>query len=190
MKLLNRPPKLELSKPERDRLAAAAREIDSINRRFGEIAALRSTLAAAAQDFINGKMPILEAVKLGSFSRVDHDTAQGNLTKALKRRLRELIDGNTDLIRRHHQHAVELAEARANEAERLERKAAYDLGIADEDFRPSGALERLKAEAAIASDAIHEDGWEYRQHDLAALLQAAGIATGSAPAFTADDDDD
>jgi hypothetical protein len=46
----------------------------------------------------------------------------------------------------------------------------------------------LKAEAAIASDAIHEDGWEYRQHDLAALLEAAGIATGSAPAFTADDD--
>jgi hypothetical protein len=190
MKLLNRPPKFDLSKPERERLTAAAREIDNINKRFSEIAALRSTLAAAATDFVSGKMPLIEAIKLGSFSRVSHEAAEGELRKALKRRLRELIDGNTDLIRRHHQHAVELAEARANEAERLERKAAHDLGIADEDFRPSGALERLKAEAAIARDGIHEDGWEYRQHDLANLLAAAGIATGSAPAFTAADDDD
>jgi hypothetical protein len=189
MKLLSKAPKFDLSKPERERLVAAAKELENINRRFAEIAALRGTLAAAATDFVSGKMSIIEAIKLGSFSRVSHEAAQGNLVKALKRRLRELIDGNTDLIRRHHQHAVELAEARANEAERLERKAAHDLGIADEDFRPSGALERLKTEAAIASDAIHEDGWEYRQHDLANLLAAAGIATGSAPAFTDDDDD-
>jgi hypothetical protein len=46
----------------------------------------------------------------------------------------------------------------------------------------------LKAEAAIASDAIHEDGWEYRQHDLAALLEAAGIAAPTTSAVTADDD--
>jgi hypothetical protein len=188
MKLLSRPPKFDLAKPERERLVAAAREIDNINKRFSEIAALRQTLRDAAADFVAGKLPILEAIKLGSFSRVSHEAAEGELRKVIKRRLRELIDSNTDLIRRHHEHAVELAEARANEAERLERKAAHDLGIADEDFRPSGALERLKAEAAIASDAIHEDGWEYRAHDLAALLQAAGIATGSAPAFTADED--
>jgi hypothetical protein len=185
MKLLSKAPKFDLSKPERERLVAAAREIDNINKRFSEIAALRSTLAAAAADFVSGKLPILEAIKLGSFSRVSHEAAEGELRKVIKRRLRELIDSNTDLIRRHHQHAVELAEARANEAERLERKAAHDLGISDEDFRPSGALERLKAEAAIASDAIHEDGWEYRQHDLANLLEAAGLA---APARHIDDD--
>jgi hypothetical protein len=188
MKLLSRPPKFDLAKPERERLTAAAREIDSINRRFAEIAALRSTLAAAATDFVSGKLPILEAIKLGSFSRVSHEAAEGELRKALKRRLRELIDSNSDLIRRHHQHAVQLAEARANEAERLERKAAHDLGIADEDFRPSGALERLKAEAVIARDAIHEDGWEYRAHDLAELLASAGIATPTTSAVTDDDD--
>jgi hypothetical protein len=186
MKLMTpRPPKFDLAKPERERLVAAAKELENINRRFAEIAALRSTLAAAATDFVSGKMPLIEAIKLGSFSRVSHEAAEGELRKALKRRLRELIDSNTDLIRRHHEHAVQLAEARANEAERLERKAAHDLGIADEDFRPSGALERLMAEAAIARDAIHEDGWEYRQHDLAALLQAAGIA---APARHIDED--
>jgi hypothetical protein len=185
MRLLSKAPKFDLSKPERERLGAAAKEIDSINRRFAEIAALRSTLAAAAADFVSGKLPILEAIKLGSFSRVSHEAAEGELRKVIKRRMRELIDGNTDLIRKHHEHAVQLAEARANEAERLERKAASDLGIADEDFRPSGALERLKAEAAIARDAIHEDGWEYRQHDLANLLEAAGLA---APARHIDDD--
>jgi DNA repair exonuclease SbcCD ATPase subunit len=189
MKLLNRPPKLELSKSERERLTAAAREIDNINRRFAEIAALRQTLRDAAADFVAGRLPIRETLALGSFSRVSHEAAEGEMRKALKRRTRELIDGNTDLIRRHHQHAVELAEARANEAERLERKAAHDLGIADEDFRPSGALERLKAEAAIASDAIHEDGWEYRAHDLSNLLAAAGIATPTTSAVTDDDDD-
>jgi hypothetical protein len=188
MRLLSKAPKFDLSKPERERLGAAAKEIDSINRRFAEIAALRGTLAAAATDFVSGKMSIIEALKLGSFSRVSHEAAEGELRKALKRRTRELIDGNSDLIRRHHQHAVELAEARANEAERLERKAAHDLGIADEDFRPSGALERLKAEAAIAGDAIHEDGWEYRQHDLAALLAAAGIATPTTSAVTDEED--
>jgi hypothetical protein len=172
-----RPPKFDLAKPERERLVAAAKELENINRRFAEIAALRRILAEAATDFINGKMPILEAVKLGSFSRVDHEVAQGELSKALKRRLREIVDSNTDLIRKHREHAVELAEARANEAERLERKAAHDLGIADEDFRPSGALERLKAEAHAARDGIHEEGWEYRQHDLAELLAAAGLGT-------------
>jgi hypothetical protein len=185
MRLLSKAPKFDLSKPERERLVAAAKELENINRRFAEIAALRQTLRDAAADFVAGRLPILEAVALGSFSRVDHDTAQGNLVRALKSRLRELIDGNSDLIRKHHEHAVHLAEARAHEAERLERKAAHDLGIADEDFRPSGALERLKAEAAIASDAIHEDGWEYRQHDLANLLEAAGLA---APARHIDDD--
>jgi hypothetical protein len=45
----------------------------------------------------------------------------------------------------------------------------------------------LKAEAAIARDAIHEDGWEFRQHDLAALLEAAGIATPTTSAGTDDD---
>jgi hypothetical protein len=186
-----RPPKFDLAKPERERLVAAAKELENINRRFAEIAALRQTLRDAAADFVAGRLPILEAVALGSFSRVDHDQAQGNLVRALKRRLRELIDSNTDLIRKHHEHAVQLAEARANEAERLERKAAHDLGIADEDFRPSGALERLKAEAAIASDAIHEDGWEYRAHDLSNLLAAAGIAapTTSAVTSAADEDD-
>jgi DNA repair exonuclease SbcCD ATPase subunit len=185
MKLLSRPPKFDLAKPERERLVATAKELENINRRFAEIAALRQTLRDAAADFVAGRLPILEAVALGSFSRVDHDTAQGNLVRALKARLREILDQNTDLIRRHHLHAMELAEARANEAERLERKAAHDLGIADEDFRPSGALERLKAEAAIASDAIHEDGWEYRAHDLGNLLEAAGLA---APARHIDDD--
>jgi hypothetical protein len=67
----------------------------------------------------------------------------------------------------------------------LERKAAQDLGIADGDFRPSGALERLTAEAFAARDGIHEDGWEYRQHDLAELLAAAGLGT---PARRIDDD--
>jgi hypothetical protein len=189
MKLLTpRQPKLELSKIERERLVAAAREMDSINRRFAEISALRSTLAAAAQDFINGKMPILEAVKLGSFSRVDHEAAQGNLTKTLKQRRREILDGNSDLIFRHRQHAADVAQARLEETEQAERKAARGAGIDDQDFRKSGNIERLEAEAFAARDACDDEAWPIRDTDLAALLAAAGIATGSAPAFTADED--
>jgi hypothetical protein len=187
MKLLNRPPKLELSKSERERLVAAAREIDSINKRFGEIAGLRQTLRDAAADFIAGRLPILEAVALGSFSRVDHDQAQGNLVRALKARLREILDGNSDLIFRHRQHAADVAQARLEETEQAERKAARTAGIDDDDFRPSGNLERLAADLYAAKD-LCGDEWPIRQHDLAALLEAAGIATGSAPAFTADED--
>jgi hypothetical protein len=187
MKLLSKAPKFDLSKPERERLVAAAREIDSINRRFSEIAALRQTLRDAAADFIAGRLPILEAVALGSFSRVDHDTAQGNLVRALKARLREILDGNSDLIFRHREHAAATAEARLAEAEAAERKAARTAGIDDDDFRPSGNLERLAADLYAAKD-LCGDEWPIRQHDLAALLEAAGIATGSAPAFTADDD--
>ncbi|MEY5019451.1 MAG: hypothetical protein RLZ22_539 [Verrucomicrobiota bacterium] len=184
MKLLNRPPKFDLSKPERERLTAAAKEIDSINRRFAEIAALRSTLAAAAQDFISGKMSIIEAVKLGSFSRVDHEVAQGNLQRALKARLRELLDQSADLIFRHRQHAANVAQARLDEAEAVERKAARTAGIDDDDFRPSGNLERLTAELYAAKD-LCGDEWPIRQHDLANLLEAAGLA---APARHIDDD--
>ena len=188
MKLLNRPPKLELSKPERERLAAAAKELENINRRFAEIAALRQTLRDAAADFVAGRLPILEAVALGSFSRVDHDQAQGNLVRALKARLREILDGNSDLIFRHRQHAADVAQARLEETEQAERKAARTAGIDDDDFRPSGNLERLAADLYAAKD-LCGDEWPIRQHDLAALLEAAGIATGSAPAFTADEDD-
>jgi hypothetical protein len=188
MKLLSKAPKLEISKQERERLTAAAREMDLINKRFSEIAALRQTLRDAAADFVAGRLPILEAVALGSFSRVDHDTAQGNLVRALKARLREILDGNSDLIFRHRQHAADVAQARLEEAEQAERKAARTAGIDDDDFRPSGNLERLAADLYAAKD-LCGDEWPIRQHDLAALLAAAGIATGSAPAFTADEDD-
>jgi DNA repair exonuclease SbcCD ATPase subunit len=188
MKLLTpRPPKFDLSKPERDRLAAAAKEIDSINRRFAEIAALRQTLRDAAADFVAGRLPILQAVALGSFARVDHDQTQSNLVRTLKARLREILADNSDLIHRHREHAAAIAEARLAEAEAAERKAARTAGIDDDDFRPSGNLERLAADLYAAKD-LCGDEWPIRQHDLAALLEAAGIATGSAPAFTADDD--
>jgi DNA repair exonuclease SbcCD ATPase subunit len=189
MKLLSRAPKLELSKSERERLVAAAKELENINRRFAEIAALRQTLRDAAADFVAGRLPILEAVALGSFSRVDHDTAQGNMQRALKSRMRELLDQSADMIHRHRQHAADVAQARLDEAEAAERKAARTAGIDDDDFRPSGNLERLGAELFAAKD-LCGDEWPIRQHDLAALLEAAGIATGSAPAFTAADDDD
>ena len=189
MKLLSKAPKLEISKQERERLTAAAREMDLINKRFSEIAALRQTLRDAAADFVAGRLPILEAVALGSFSRVDHDQAQGNLVRALKARLRELLDQNTDLIQRHREHAAAIAEARLAEAEAAERKAARTAGIDDDDFRPSGNLERLAADLYAAKD-LCGDEWPIRQHDLAELFASAGIATGSAPAFTADEDDD
>ena len=188
MKLLSRPPKFDLAKPERERLVATAKELENINKRFSEIAALRQTLRDAAADFVAGRLPLLQAVAIGSFSRVDHDTAQGNLVRALKARLRELLDQNTDLIQRHREHAAATAEARLAEAEAAERKAARTAGIDDDDFRPSGNLERLAADLYAAKD-LCGDEWPIRQHDLAALLEAAGIATGSAPAFTADEDD-
>jgi DNA repair exonuclease SbcCD ATPase subunit len=188
MKLLNRPPKFDLSKPERERLTAAAKEIDSINRRFAEIAALRQTLRDAAADFVAGRLPLLEAVALGSFSRVDHDQAQGKLVRALKARLREILDQNTDLIQRHREHAAAIAEARLAEAEAAERKAARTAGIDDDDFRPSGNLERLAADLYAAKD-LCGDEWPIRQHDLAELFASAGIATPTTSAVTDDDDD-
>ena len=187
MKLLQpRQPKFEINKQERDQLAAAAREIDSINRRFAELAQLRQTLRDAASDFVNGRMPLLEAVKLGSFSRVDHEAAQGNLQRALKQRLRELLDQNTDLIHRHRQHAADVAQARLDEAEAAERKAARSAGIDDHDFRKSGILERLEAEAFAAKDACGDE-WPLRQQDLAELFASAGIAAPTTSAVTDDD---
>jgi DNA repair exonuclease SbcCD ATPase subunit len=189
MKLLSRAPKFDLSKPERERLAATAKELENINKRFAEIAALRKTLRDAAADFVAGRLPILEAVALGSFARVDHDQAQGNLVRALKARMREILDQSADLIHRHREHAADVAQARLEEAEQAERKAARTAGIDDDDFRPSGNLERLAADLYAAKD-LCGDEWPIRDTDLAALLAAAGIATGSAPAFTADEDDD
>ena len=187
MKLLTRTPKFDLSKSELAQLAAAAKEIDSINKRFAELSQLRQTLRDAAADFVSGKMPILEAVKLGSFSRVDHEAAQGNLQRTLKVRLRELLDQSADLIHRHRQHAADVAQAKLEEAEAAERKAARSAGIDDQDFRKSGILERLEAESFAARDACGDE-WPLRQQDLAELFASAGIATGSAPAINTDDD--
>jgi hypothetical protein len=106
----------------------------------------------------------------------------------LKQRRREILDGNSDLIFRHRQHAADVAQARLEEAEQAERKAARAAGIDDQDFRKSGNIERLEAEAFAARDAGDDEAWPIRDTDLAALLAAAGIATGSAPAFTADED--
>jgi hypothetical protein len=188
MKLLSRPPKFDLAKPERERLVATAKELENINKRFSEIAALRQTLRDAAADFVAGRLPILEAVALGSFSRVDHDQAQGNLVRALKARLRELLDQSADMIHRHREHAAATAEARLAEAEAAERKAARTAGIDDDDFRPSGNLERLAADLYAAKD-LCGDEWPIRQHDLAELFASAGIATPTTSAVTDDDDD-
>ena len=188
MKLLQPRKKFDLSKSERDQLAATAKEIDSINKRFAELAQLRQTLRDAAADFVSGKLPIIEAVKLGSFSRVDHEAAQGNLQRALKQRLRELLDQSADMIQRHREHAAATAQARLDEAEAAERKAARSAGIDDQDFRKSGILERLEAESFAARDACGDE-WPLRQQDLAELFASAGIATGSAPAIHTDDED-
>jgi hypothetical protein len=187
MKLLTpRPPKFDLAKPERERLVATAKELENINRRFAEIAALRQTLRDAAADFVAGKLPILEAVKLGSFSRVDHEQAQFNLQRILKQRLREILDASADMIHRHREHAAATAQARLDEAEAAERKAARSAGIDDQDFRKSGILERLEAKAFAAKD-MCSDEWPLRQQNLAELFASAGIATPSASAVTDDD---
>ena len=186
MKLLTRQPKFEINKQERDQLAAAAREIDSINRRFAELSQLRQSLRDAAADFVAGRMPIIEAIKIGSFSRVDHEQAQFNLQRILKQRLREILDQSADMIHRHREHAAATAQARLDEAEAAERKAARSAGIDDHDFRKSGILERLEAEAFAAKDACGDE-WPLRQQDLAELFQAAGIATPTTSAVTDDD---
>ena len=186
MKLLTRTPKFDLAKSERERLVAAAREMDLIARRFIEINLLRASLAEAAQDFINGKLPILEALALGSFRRPDHEEAQGNLVRVLKNRRREILDQSADLVGRLRQHAADVAQLKLDEAEAAERKAARSAGIDDDDFRPSGNLERLAAEAFAAKDAVGNDA-PISDTDFARLLGAAGIA---APSVTAATDDD
>ena len=186
MKLLNRPTKLVLSKPERDQLAAAAKEIDSINKRFAEIDQLRATLAKCADDFICGRMPLIEALKLSSFSRVELEPAQLALVKVLKRRRIEILNQSADLCRRHRQHVADQAQARLEQAEAAERTHAKTLGIDDDDFRPSGNLERLADEAVAAKAAVSDES-AIRPHDFAQLLEAAGI---TAPSVTAAADED
>ena len=91
-----------------------------------------------------------------------------------------------DLIHRHRQHAADVAQARLDEAEQVERKAARSAGIDDEDFRKSGILERLEAEAFAARDACGA-AWPHRQQDLAELFASAGIATPTTSAVTDND---
>jgi hypothetical protein len=43
------------------------------------------------------------------------------------------------------QHAADVAQAKLDEAEQVELKAARSAGVDDHDFRPSGHLERLGA---------------------------------------------
>jgi hypothetical protein len=92
------------------------------------------------------------------------------------------------LIHRHREHAAATAEDRLDEAEAAERKAARTAGIDDDDFRPSGNLECLAADLYAAKD-LCGDEWLIRQHDLANLLAAAGIATPTTSAVTTDDED-
>ena len=94
-----------------------------------------------------------------------------------------------DLIHRHRQHAADVAQARLDEAEQVERKAARSAGIDDEDFRKSGILERLEAEAFAAKD-LCGDEWPIRQHDLVELFASAGIAAPTTSAVTSADDDE
>ena len=186
MKLLSKAPKFDLAKSERDTLVAAAKEIDSINKRFAEIDQLRATLAKCADDFICGRMPLIEAMKLGSFSRVELEPAQLALVKVLKRRRIEILNQSADLCRRHRQHAADEAQARLEQAEAAERKHAKTLGIDDDDFRPSGNLERLASEALAAKESVNDES-AIRPHDFAQLLEAAGLAAPQIAAATDDD---
>jgi hypothetical protein len=186
MKLLTRQPKFDLQKNERERLVAAAKEMDLIARRFIEINLLRASLADAAQDFISGKLPILEALALGSFRRPDHEDAQRNLVSALKNRRNELLEGCAELVKKLRQHAADVAQAKLDEAEAAERKAARSAGIDDDDFRPSGNLERLAAELHAAKDDLAHDR-SPSERDFVHLLAEAGIP---APTTRAAADDD
>ncbi len=124
-------------------------------------------------------------MKLGSFRRLDHEEAQGNLVRVLKVRRHEILDGSADLVQRLRQHAADAAQARLDEAEQAERKHAKSLGLDDDDFRPSGNLERLGAELFGAKDAVNNES-PISDTDFARLLEAAGITK---PTTAATDDD-
>jgi hypothetical protein len=101
---------------------------------------------------------------------------------------KEIVESVADLVEGHRQHAVDDLLDRCKQMETAERENARNVGIGDDDFRPSGLLESLREQHRRANGLI---GTLITRSDLNQLAKAAGvpIPTGEADGEDTDEAD-
>ena len=136
----------KFTKPEQDRLSAAAAELARLDGLLGDIVKIKAVIDSAAEDYAAGKISTREAIGLlgASGDSLKRAEIEGKLRKPLKAALRNTVASVADLIdKSRNHHAAELARM-AGDLEKGERAALEPLGMIQEDFEPSLILRGIQ----------------------------------------------
>jgi hypothetical protein len=178
----------KLTAADKSRLADALAELNRLDARLDEVNNLRDFVNAAAVAFGRGELTISQAAGLATIDPARLPDARGVLRAGCKSVAKGVVEAVADLVEGHREHVVDDLLGRCKQMETAERDNARNVGIGDDDFRPSGLLESLREQHRRAHGLI---GTLITRSDLNQLAKAAGIAipTGEAEAEDADEDD-
>jgi hypothetical protein len=178
----------KLSKADRDRLTHALAELHRLDARLDEVNNLRDAIAEAARGFAKGDLTLGQAAGLAGIEQNRLADVRGVLRHGPKMLAKEIVESVADLVEGHRQHAVDDLLDRCKQMETAERENARNVGIGDDDFRPSGLLESLREQHRRANGLI---GTLITRSDLNQLAKAAGvpIPTGEADGEDTDEAD-
>ena len=129
----------KFSKPEQDRLSAAAAELARLDGLLGDIVRIKDVIDSAGEDFAAGRISIRETIGLiaaagDSAARAE---LEGKLRRPIKAALKATVASVADLVDKSRNHHVAELESKAKQIESSERGAIDGLGIGQEDFTAS-----------------------------------------------------
>jgi hypothetical protein len=178
----------KLTAADKSRLADALAELHRLDGRLDEVNNLRDAIAEAARGFAKGDLTLGQAAGLAGIEQNRLADVRGVLRHGPKMLAKETVEAVADLVEGHREHVVDDLLGRCKQMETAERENARNVGIGDDDFRPSGLLESLREQHRRANGLI---GTLITRSDLNQLAKAAGvpIPTGEADGEDLDGDD-
>jgi hypothetical protein len=149
---------------------------------------LRDAITDAARGFARGELTLGQAAGLAGIEQSRLADVRGVLRHGPKTLAKETVEAVADLVEGHREHVVDDLLGRCKQMETAERDNARNVGIGDDDFRPSGLLESLREQHRRAHGLI---GTLITRSDLNQLAKSAGvpIPTGEADGEDLDGDD-
>jgi hypothetical protein len=149
---------IQFTAPEKKRLAEAATELARLDALLASVVAIKDVLDSAQDDFAAGRISIREALGLlaASGDSARRADIEGKLRRPVKAAIRQTVADVADLVTKSALHHADQLASKAAALERVERAQLDDLGIGQDDFRPSDLLaglreqhSRAKATAAV-----------------------------------------
>lgn len=173
---------------EKIRLETGLAQLAAFDSKLREVEHLRDAIRESGRQFALGEVSLGQAASLAGIDPMSVADTRGALRVGIKTLVRETVEDLADLVTKHRQHEVDDLADRCRKMEKGERANAKNIGIGDDDFRPSGLLEGLREQHRRT---LRDSGGTITRSSLNTLAKVLGLSAPVAcPADGVDDADE